>query len=334
MDILNITKNGNLLRIDNSFVFEKESGGKIKIPINKINIINIYSHVNLTSDLFQFLNKYNIAINFFQPFTGNYFGTFLYKDIKMSSTISIKQLNAYQYNRVYYIKRFYIGMINNMIFVLKKYQKNNNYGEKITEIIKDIRNNLRKIEKETFDFSNYMLFEAGIWQEFYKSLNLILNKEFNFEKRTKRPPENRVNSLISFINMKLYAQIFNTLKITQLDYRIGFVHELQGNRFSLALDIADIFKPYLSIYFIIYIINNKKILNSDFENRKFNLSEEGLLKLNKEFYKFMNETVYMNNLKRHVSKNQLIKIECYKLVKHFLTNNDYESINFNYFEEL
>ena len=43
--------------------------------------------------------------------------------------------------------------------------------------------------------------------------------------------------------MKLYSLMKNIMETTQLDPKIGFLHELDGNRYSLVLDLSEIFKP-------------------------------------------------------------------------------------------
>ena len=63
------------------------------------------------------------------------------------------------------------------------------------------------------------------------------------ENRSKRPPQNRLNALISFLNSLCYVTTLAQIYKTHLDPRIGFLHETNFRRFSLNLDIAEIFKP-------------------------------------------------------------------------------------------
>lgn len=328
--ILSIIKSGKLRRADNSLVFleynsEREVIKKIKIPIIKISQIDIYSKIDLDSELLYFLNSNNIGINFFHSFTNSHYGEFNMWNQKGSEKLMLKQFDAFLNKRPYYIDRFYTGIIQNILYLLSKYQKRSDIGKQITVIVKEIRGKASDLESG----DNYMLFEASIWKLFYSTIDIIITKpEFKFIKRSKRPPENRMNALISFINTKLYFTVNSIIKSTKLDNRIGFVHELTDtSRFSLALDIAELFKPLFTYYFIFLNINNKKITSSDFSDNIL-LSEEGLHKINKLYFDFLNQTVFEPRLKRKVSYKHLIKIECYKLIKSFYDGIKYVPLNF------
>lgn len=326
-NILSITKNGKLKRADNSLIFIFEDGRKIKLPVMKVTQIDIYSNVSFTSEILYFLNLNNIGINFFHHFSFNHFGEFNMWNKKGSEKLLFSQIKE-QENKLEYIKEFYKGIKVNLIFLLSKYQKRADIGSEITKIMKDIR----KIDLDSLD-SNYLLVEALIWNNFYKSIPLIVSKkEFLFTKRTRRPPEDKINALISFINTKLYFTVNGSINSTKLDNRIGFIHALTDNsRFSLALDIAELFKPIFTFYFIFLIINNKKITDKDFEN-DYRLSKDGLNKINKLYFEFLEKKVYHPKLKRMVSYKYLIKIECYKLIKKIYNDIEYKSIDFSDFK--
>ncbi len=328
MDILNISKNGFLKRLDNSLFFESEDGKKIKIPILKVNIINIYSHVSFNSDLIWFLNQNKISLNLFNPFSYKKYGDFNYTNNRNNSKILYRQLKELYENRDDKIILLYNTLIDNMIFVLKYYQKNLTYGKEITIIMNRLRD-FKKINNIKQTLNEYMLFEGKIWVEYYSSFDIILNKsKFKFEKRTKNPPENQLNSLISFINMKLYSLMKNIMETTQLDPKIGFLHELDGNRYSLVLDLSEIFKPLFVTKFIFNLINTQKIKLSHFNNLM--LTPDGLFLVNKEWNDYMKQTIYINQLKKYVSYEYLIQLQYYKIIKYLFNINEEKLIFFNY----
>ena len=82
---------------------------------------------------------------------------------------------------------------------------------------------------------------------------------FIFEKRTRRPPQNPLNALISFGNVFLYRRIATEIHKTALDIRIGFVHATNNRSESLNLDIAEIFKPIIVDRAIFTAIHNMEI---------------------------------------------------------------------------
>lgn len=114
---------------------------------------------------------------------------------------------------------------------------------------------------------------------YYTCFNQILEtSDFQFEKRTKRPPKDAINACISFGNTLLYNLFVNIIWKKGLDPRFGVVHASNKRNQSLNLDFADIFKPIV-IDRIIFTMINKKMLTllTDFEtsNQGVYLSREG-----------------------------------------------------------
>ena len=71
-------------------------------------------------------------------------------------------------------------------------------------------------------------------------------------KRVKRPPDNPINALISFGNTLLYTKTISAIYRTHLDQRISYLHEPSEGRFSLSLDISEVFKPVI-VYKTIFV---------------------------------------------------------------------------------
>lgn len=59
------------------------------------------------------------------------------------------------------------------------------------------------------------------------------------------PPDNMINSLISFVNTLIYTKVLSEIYHTQLNPTISYLHEPGVRRFSLSLDIAEVFKPLI-----------------------------------------------------------------------------------------
>ena len=67
----------------------------------------------------------------------------------------------------------------------------------------------------------------------------IIDQDLKFEKRVMHPPDNEMNSLISFINSLIYTKVLSEIYKTQLNPTISYLHEPGNRRFSLALDVAE-----------------------------------------------------------------------------------------------
>jgi CRISPR/Cas system-associated exonuclease Cas4 (RecB family) len=112
---------------------------------------------------------------------------------------------------------------------------------------------------------------------------------------------------------------------TQLNPMISYLHEPRERRYSLSLDIAEIFKPLIADPIIFKLVNNNMIKLEDFEEdvSYCYMNENGRKKFLKEFDQKLTTTIKHRKLKRNVSYRTLIRLECYKLIKHFLGDDVY-----------
>jgi len=146
------------------------------------------------------------------------------------------------------------------------------------------------------------------------------------EGRSKQPPLNEVNALISFGNMMCYTQCLRAIQQTQLNPTISYLHTPGERRFSLALDLAEIFKPMLVDRLIFSMLNRRELKPDDFD-AKVNavvLKEKGKKAFVTGFEQRLSETIQHRSLGKSVSYRYLIRLECYKLVKHLMQIEDYK----------
>ncbi len=169
--------------------------------------------------------------------------------------------------------------------------------------------------------------EGNIRHEYYQAFEIIIS-DFAMEGRSKQPPLNEINTLISFGNMMCYTTCLSQIYHTQLNPTISFLHQPGARRFSLALDIAEIFKPILVDRTIFRVLNKKEVQQNDFEINLNGcvLKEKGKKTFVKAWEEKLNETIKHRSLKRSVSYKHLIKLECYKLSKHILGIEEYKPL--------
>ena len=166
---------------------------------------------------------------------------------------------------------------------------------------------------------------ANIRQAYYAAFDIILD-DFNMGARTKQPPENEVNALISFGNMMCYTETLRAVHQTQLNPTISFLHTPGERRYSLCLDISEIFKPII-VDRVIFKVLNKHALGTQHFDKKLNkclLNEKGKKIFVKAMEERYDETFRHRSLGRNVSYKHLIKLECYKLLKDLLGMEDYK----------
>jgi CRISP-associated protein Cas1 len=167
--------------------------------------------------------------------------------------------------------------------------------------------------------------EGNMRMAYYSAFDVMIN-DFEMGGRSKQPPRNEINSLISFGNMMCYSECLRAIHQTQLNPTISFLHTPGERRFSLALDLAEIFKPLLVDRVIFKVLNKREIQANDFEQRLNSvvLKEKAKKTFVTSFEERLQETIQHRNLKRNVSYKHLIKLECYKLSKHLLGIEDYK----------
>ena len=117
-----------------------------------------------------------------------------------------------------------------------------------------------------------------MWIRFYNDFKYFLPEDFIMNKRVKRPPDNPMNALVSFGNTLLYTKTISAIYQTHLDQRISFLHEPSEGRFSLSLDISEVFKPVIVFRTIFDLVNNRKLQVEKHFEKSVNyciLNEEG-----------------------------------------------------------
>lgn len=123
---------------------------------------------------------------------------------------------------------------------------------------------------------------AKAYFENFQTLILADQQTFSFNGRTKRPPLDRVNALLSFVYVLLASAVTNALETVGLDPQVGFLHRDRPGRSSLALDLMEELRPYIADRVVLTLINNGMVKEKDFvvkENEAVLLNEEGRKKV-------------------------------------------------------
>lgn len=318
-----IFTNGELKRKDFNIVLIDNVNNKNIIPIESIENLFIFSTLNLNTDLIHYLGDLNINTHFFD-FYNNYKGSFTGKGLQHSGNTHVKQAIYYLDNekRVYIASQFIKSAIWNMNKNLNEY----NLGYSLDEI-KSIYQKLDSCKTT----EEIMGIEGNFRKNYYDNFDTII-KLFKFEKRTKQPPLNEVNALISFGNSLVYNYCLNAIKQTYLNSTISFLHECGERRHSLCLDIAEIFKPIIVDRSIFKLLNKRSLTSEHFEkNESFcHLNDKGKKIFVKEIEEKMNSTFFYRNLNKNISYKSLIKVECYKICKHILEIENYKALKMDW----
>lgn len=318
-----IFTDGELQRKDNTICFNSQQGKKY-LPVEDINEIFLFGEIDLNKRFLEFASQKEILIHYFNYY-GYYMGTFYPREHYNSGYMTLCQAEHYldKYKRMALAKRFVAGSAANIKKVLRYYQ---NRGKNLQDSLNAIENleQALDISKNT---SELMALEGNIRNYYYKAFDEILDDpDFVFRERSRRPPKNHLNCLISFGNSILYTYILSEIYRTHLDPRIGFLHATNFRRFSLNLDVAEIFKPIIIDRLIFTLIGKRMLTKADFEKDMEGvlLKEKGKKKFVEEMDKRLKATIKRRSTGRNVSYRRLLRLELYKLEKHLIGESVYE----------
>ena len=185
---------------------------------------------------------------------------------------------------------------------------------------------LRKKLPYTRTVEELMGIEGNIRKNYYAAWNVIVDQEIHFEKRVMRPPDNMINSLISFVNSLIYAKVLSEIYRTQLNPTISYLHEPGVRRYSLCLDIAEVFKPLIGDRLIFALLNRKQITEESFTKdlNFLHLTKDASALIVRELEERLKKTINHKELGKQVSYQYLIRLEAYKLIKHLIGEKEYE----------
>lgn len=309
-----LMSDGILKRKENTLYFHNKDSKK-PIPISKIYSIYSYGSLSFSSQAVHLLAKEGVPIHFFNYY-GFYDGSFYPRETLLSGDLLIKQAENYldHEKRIVIAGKFVEGAAHNMQKVLSYYKIENGIGE----ILNDL-DSCREI-------TEFMNVEGRIRAHYYEKMDLILPDGYKMEGRSRRPPENMINALMSFGNSLIYSTVLSEIYNTQLNPTISYLHEPSERRYSLALDLSEIFKPILVDRLIFYLINKKMLQKKDFEHdlNYCLLNDQGRKKFIKEYDERLKKTIKHRKLNRKVSYRRLIRLEAYKLIKHLIGSEEYK----------
>ncbi len=318
---------GRLSRKDNTLKFvpvdeEGREGAPKYIPVEGVSNLFVFGSLDANSALYNFMGKQQISVHFFDYYE-HYTGSFYPKDYLQAGRVLVAQTAHFieEEKRMRLARRFIEGAAFNMLKNLRYYE---NRGKDLSERIARLESFSGDIA-HCHDVQELMGLEGNIRQIYYDSFEEIMTG-FEWVKRSRQPPANELNALVSFGNMMCYTACLDQLYHTQLNPTISYLHEPGERRFSLALDLAEIFKPLLVDRTIFRVINKKEIGKTDFD-RKTNfitLKEAGRKAFVRAWEERLGETIKHRSLNRSVSYKHLVKLECYKLSKHLLEMDEYK----------
>lgn len=318
-----VYNNGDLKRKDNTLRFTSYDGEKRDIPIERISDIYVMSEMSFNTTFLSYISQYGIPIHFFNYYNF-YTGSFYPKESNLAGQLLVNQVQHYtEYDkRLLIAKKFIQAAADNIYRNLRYY---NGRDKNVSDYMKDI-DSLRTGLVGVKSIQELMGIEGNIRKKYYAAWSVIINQEIEFDKRVMHPPDNMINSLISFVNSLVYTRTLSEIYHTQLNPTISYLHEPGIRRYSLCLDISEVFKPLIGDRLIFSLLNRKQITEKSFtkELNYLHLKKDASKLIVSEFEKKMKQTIMHKELGRQVSYQYLMRLEAYKLIKHLIGEKEYE----------
>ncbi|MCU0430979.1 MAG: type I-B CRISPR-associated endonuclease Cas1b [Cytophagaceae bacterium] len=318
---------GRLSRKDNTLRFDPvdEVGNGLPakyIPVETVDNLYVFGSLDANSALYNFLGKNHVAVHFFDYYE-HYTGSFMPKEYLLAGRMLVKQVEHFSKpsKRLTLAKSFVYGSSNNILRNLNYYCNREKDVSRFIQLVELYQGGIDAAQS----IPELMGIEGNIRMSYYEAFDVIIN-DFVMDGRSKQPPRNEINAMISFVNSLTYTACLDAIYHTQLNPTISFLHEPGERRYSLALDLSEIFKPILADRLIFSLLNKKQIQSNHFD---FNvnycvLKETGRRKVVESWEERLRETIKHRGLGRNVSYKHLIRLECYKLSKHILGIEEYK----------
>ena len=242
---------------------------KFRIPFVNIENIVCFGYMGASPALMGKCVNDNVSLNFLKP-NGEFLAV-VHGKTKGSVFLRKKQyaLSDDESFCLDFSKAIIAAKMYNSRFTIEKTIRDNS-GRINTENLEKVSSLLKDAIKDVYannDKVQLLGFE-GVQAKLYFSVfnDMILHQKdsFHFTERSKRPPLDNINCVLSYIYTILSLEISSALETVGLDPYVGFFHSLRSGRASLAVDLIEELRSYMVDRFVISLINLKQIGNKDF----------------------------------------------------------------------
>lgn len=325
MSNIYVYEQGSIITInENRLIITKVNKEIESIPIELIDGVMIFGNIQVSTQSIHKLLSKGINITYLSK-KGYNFGR-----LENSNKVNIERqrLQFKKSEDIFYSleisKKFIEGKIRNQRTVLLRANKQLKNKE-IKEKIELMKRYIAKIEYVN-DIESLMGMEGFCAKIYFDSLNYILNEEYRFKNRSKRPPRDPFNSIISFGYALLYNEVFNILGSKGLNPYVAFLHKDRNKHAALCSDIMEEFRPILIDTLSIYLLNNDKIIKEDFifnvKNNSVLLNKDGVSKVVNEFEKrILQKVSYVKEVNYKMNFREIIEYQISLLINSLMQDN-------------
>ncbi len=280
LNSLYITNEKAYLKLDGeNIVCCREDGSSFRMPFSNIEDIYCFSYLGCSPELIGKCSKLGISLNFISP-QGEFLGRIQGKT-KGNIFLRKAQFERFANPDIILCQNTVASKLSNTIYLLKRSLRDNKHLDDDGELSKCIKYLEKGIENvyNINDKDSILGIEGNCAKAYFHIFNkLILQQkdDFRMSGRTKRPPLDPVNAVLSYLYTIMTSSYTSALESVGLDSCYGFYHALRSGRSSLACDLVEETRC-IAERLVLTLINLKKININDFD-----FQESGAVYLNKD----------------------------------------------------
>lgn len=263
MASLYLTEEGTHLTLkDNRIVIKKSSETLKEVSLEKVDNIVLIGNISITSPLSIELLEREIPVNWLSS-TGKFYGR-LEPTTRVNIARQREQFRCSDDNNfsLELAKTFIVGKVKNCQVVLRRYNRNFEY-EDVQENIEELKRYIIKIsEAETIE--QLLGYEGNSAKLYFNSLGKMVRDEFKFNKRTRRPPKDKFNCLLSLGYTLLLYEIYTAIINKGLHPYCSFLHKIRNGHPALASDLIEEWRPTIVDSLVMNLVQTKIITPDHF----------------------------------------------------------------------
>ncbi len=268
LNTLYVTNEQCYLSLEGENIVMKEEDKVIfRLPFDNLENIVCFNYLGVSPALMGKCVNYSIPINFLTP-TGKFLAK-VFGETKGNVFLRVAQLDCFKENSLKLTQNTMAAKFLNTLKLIKRSLHDYHHLRKDTEIIGVMERLKQSIERvyEAEDVSEILGIEGNSASAYFSIFNKLLRAQddvFKFQNRTKRPPLDPVNTMLSFVYTIYTSEVAAALETVGLDSYIGYYHTLRSGRESLACDLIEELRCLVE-RFVIGMINLGEVKESDFD---------------------------------------------------------------------
>lgn len=269
LNTLYVTTQGAYLRKEGeSVVVQIEKEERLRVPLLNLQGIICFGNVLCSPFLLGHCAKLQVAVSMLSEH-GRYLGAF------RGPTSGNVLLRPEQYRRCddaaktsVIVRSIVAGKVANARQVLLRAHRDNGPSQALEDAAIHLRGTLKRLQDEKLPADSARGMEGDAARTYFGVFNELITQQgdaFVFKGRSRRPPMDRVNAMLSFAYTLLYHDVTGAVESVGMDPAVGFLHRDRPGRHGMALDLMEELRCFWADRLVLSIINRRQIGERDFD---------------------------------------------------------------------